>query len=183
MSGRKDVLEMAGIRKKGKKNPKRGLWNYTEVNRVKVNMERTGESPQIGWIIRGGTFFGGGAHTGLSLHLSPTCIMKRVAFSLIRYFFSFFSSFLSCTTAYAHYASRHCGGKQTTAERLHPKCSAERERELRKSESSLYKNLSRPPGSFLFLPFSYILTSVASFAARGRSDFFCSFSSPLFTNN
>jgi hypothetical protein len=25
MSGRKDVLEMAGIRKKGKKNPKRGL--------------------------------------------------------------------------------------------------------------------------------------------------------------
>lgn len=32
-----------------------------------------------------------------------------------------------------------------------------RERELRKSESSLYKNLSRPPGSFLFLPYFLFL--------------------------
>ncbi len=73
----------------------------------------------------------------------PTCIMKRVAF-FIRYFFPLFCGY---TTAYAHYTSRHCGGKQTTA--------VASEMLSRESESSLYKNLSRPPGSS-FLPFFLI---------------------------
>jgi hypothetical protein len=168
MSGRKDVLEMAGIRKKGKKNPKRGLWNYTEVNRVKVNMERTGESPQIGWIIRGGTFFGGGAHTGLSLHLSPHVHNEEgrlLSYSLFFFLFFFFLELHNCVrTLRVKTLWRETNNRGTVASEMFS-----RERERVEKVRKLV--IQEPVKATRFLPFSsfFLYPNVGCFVRCTRT--------------